>query len=121
MYQQGANAVYLSTKSDLKWTGQLSVQRAILAVRQYRSKYRESVEAFIEESVVRRELADNFCFYNLQQYDSMKGTNEWARKTLKDHAKDKREYLYSQEQLELARTHDDLWNASQVWLENTEK
>ena len=28
--------------------------------------------AFIEESVVRRELADNFCFYN-KHYDSIEG------------------------------------------------
>ena len=41
-------------------------------VRQYRSRYKESVEAFIEEAVVRRELADNFCYYN-KNYDSIEG------------------------------------------------
>lgn len=31
-----------------------------------------SVASFIEELVVRRELTDNFCFYN-KNYDSVKG------------------------------------------------
>lgn len=30
------------------------------------------MDAFIEEAVIRRELADNFCFYN-ENYDSLKG------------------------------------------------
>lgn len=42
------------------------------------------------------------------------GAYDWAKKTLKDHAKDKREYLYSKEQLENAKSHDLLWNAAQV-------
>ena len=33
---------------------------------------------------------------------------------LQDHAGDKREHVYTQEELEQARTHDDLWNAAQV-------
>ena len=44
-------------------------------VRQYRGRYKESVEAFIEEAVVRRELADNFCYYN-KHYDSIEGRIE---------------------------------------------
>ena len=95
-------------------SGQISVQRAILRVREFRSKAKDSVEAFIEEAVVRRELADNFCFYNQEHYDSIQGANDWAKKTLQDHAQDKREYLYTREQLEHGHTHDDLWNAAQV-------
>lgn len=94
--------------------GHISVQRAILRVREFRSKAKDSVEAFVEEAVVRRELADNFCFYNPDHYDSIKGTNAWAQKTLQDHAQDKREYLYTREQLENGDTHDDLWNSAQV-------
>ena len=56
----------------VSFSGQVSVQRCVLMVRQYRSRYKESVEAFIEESVVRRELADNFCYYN-KHYDSIEG------------------------------------------------
>lgn len=42
------------------------------------------------------------------------GANDWAQKTLKDHAKDPRPYVYTREQLEKAQTHDKLWNAAQV-------
>ncbi|EDO44191.1 predicted protein [Nematostella vectensis] len=103
----------LSNLSPWFHTGQISPQRAILRVRDFRSKFRESVESFIEECIIRRELSDNFCYYNNEKYDSIEGTNEWARKTLNDHAKDKREYLYARGKLEKAQTHDDLWNAAQ--------
>lgn len=53
--------------------GQISTQRAILEVQKHRSKYKESVEAFVEEAVVRRELAENFCYYN-ENYDSVQGS-----------------------------------------------
>ncbi|CAK9015387.1 unnamed protein product [Durusdinium trenchii] len=76
------------------------------------SSVQKGCEAFIEESVVRRELSDNFCFYN-DKYDSLEGAAAWAQQTLKDHAKDKREHLYTMEELEGGKTHDDLWNASQ--------
>ena len=58
---------------DLLSTGQISAQRCILMVRLYRSKYKEGVDAYIEETVIRRELADNFCFYN-KNYDNVEGT-----------------------------------------------
>ncbi|XP_060784352.1 deoxyribodipyrimidine photo-lyase-like [Neoarius graeffei] len=41
------------------------------------------------------------------------GAYDWAKKTLQDHAKDARPYLYTREQLENADTHDQLWNAAQ--------
>lgn len=47
-------------------------------------------------------------------FSKILGAYDWAKKTLKDHAKDKREYLYSKEQLENAKSHDPLWNAAQV-------
>lgn len=78
------------------------------------SSTKGSVDAFVEEALVRRELADNFCFYN-SKYDQIEGAHSWAQETLAIHAKDKREFLYSEEQLEKAQTHDNLWNAAQVW------
>ena len=71
-----------------------------------------SVTAIIEELIVRRELADNFCFYN-PQYDSVEGFPEWAQKTLAEHAHDPREFAYTKKQFEDAKTHDELWNAAQ--------
>jgi deoxyribodipyrimidine photo-lyase len=44
--------------------------------------------------VIRRELADNFCHY-CQSYDSLDACYDWARDTLRVHAADKREYLYT--------------------------
>ncbi len=67
---------------------------------------------FIEELVIRKELADNYCYYN-NDYDNFKGIPQWARKTLDEHRKDKRQYTYTIEQFEKAETHDELWNASQ--------
>jgi len=71
------------------------------------------VAGFIEELVVRRELSDNFCHYN-EKYDSLEGCAQWAQDSLKLHASDKRAHVYSLEQLEKAKTHDDLWNAAQL-------
>ena len=52
--------------------GQVSVQRAMLEVNPYRSKFKESVDGYIEEGIIRRELADNFCYYN-DDYDKISG------------------------------------------------
>ena len=97
--------------------GQLSAQRVALDI----SSSKEDIgdrSAFLEELIVRRELSDNFCFYN-PNYDSFEGFPEWAKKTLNAHRKDKRIYLYSLEELESALTHDDLWNASQTEMVKT--
>jgi len=73
----------------------------------------ESATALLEELVVRRELSDNFCFYN-PNYDRFAGFPEWARKTLDAHRTDRREHIYSLDNFENAGTHDDLWNAAQI-------
>ena len=52
------------------------------------------VDGFLEEAVVRRELSDNFCFYE-PNYDSLEACSDWAKKSLQEHAGDKREYTYS--------------------------
>ena len=44
----------------------------MLVVKQYKKKFSASVDGYIEEGVVRRELADNFCYYN-EHYDSIEG------------------------------------------------
>lgn len=72
----------------------------------------EDTLTFIEELVVRRELADNFCFYQ-PSYNQTSGFPAWAQRTLGKHATDPREYVYSYEDLENAKTHDAAWNAAQ--------
>ncbi|XP_053185587.1 CPD photolyase isoform X1 [Scomber japonicus] len=106
------NAPALSQLSPWIRFGHLSAHRVTLQVQQGGKSTGQPVASFIEELVVRRELTDNFCFYN-KKYDSIEGAYEWAQKTLKDHAKDKRPYLYTREQLENAKTHDKLWNGAQ--------
>ncbi|XP_040534599.1 deoxyribodipyrimidine photo-lyase isoform X2 [Gallus gallus] len=107
------NKAALSNLSPWFHFGQVSTQRAILEVQKHRRVYKESVDAFVEEAVVRRELAENFCYYN-ENYDSVRGAYDWAQSTLKLHAKDKRPFLYKLPQLEQATTHDPLWNAAQL-------
>ena len=70
------------------------MQRAVIYVKQHAKSQSESVASFVEEGVVRRELSDNFCHYNAN-YDKLEGASDWARKTLNDHKKDKREYVYT--------------------------
>jgi deoxyribodipyrimidine photo-lyase len=92
--------------------GQLSAQRIALEVRK-KIKDLDSRRAFLEELIVRRELSDNFCFYN-PHYDRFEGFPAWAQKTLNEHRRDTRKHLYNQEQFEKALTHDPLWNAAQM-------
>lgn len=94
--------------------GQISAQRIALEVLK-KIKDKENVTSFLEELIVRRELAENFCFYN-KNYDNIKSFPKWAQMSLERHLKDKREYIYNKNDLENAKTHDPLWNASQIEL-----
>ncbi|MGA7270271.1 MAG: deoxyribodipyrimidine photo-lyase, partial [Acidimicrobiia bacterium] len=75
-------------------------------------------EAFVEELVVRRELAHNYTWYR-PDYDTYDALPEWARTTLAEHATDPRPHLYSLSDLETARTHDRYWNAAMVEMRET--
>ncbi len=78
------------------------------------------IDSLIEEMVVRKELADNFCFYNLN-YDNLDSAPNWAKISLDTHRIDRREYLYSYKHLEASETHDPAWNAAQRELNMTGK
>ncbi|XP_064195063.1 CPD photolyase isoform X1 [Anguilla rostrata] len=106
------NSEALSQLSPWVHFGHLSAQRVVLQVQRSGASRAQSVPAFVEEMVVRRELADNFCYYN-KKYDQVEGAYDWARKTLQDHAGDPRPYVYTREELEKAQTNDNLWNAAQ--------
>jgi deoxyribodipyrimidine photo-lyase len=71
-----------------------------------------TVEAYLDQLITWRELGYNSCALT-DNYDQFESLPNWAQKTLADHAKDKRPYLYSLEQFESAKTHDRLWNAAQ--------
>ena len=72
----------------------------------------DNTDSFLEQCIIRRELSDNFCYYN-KQYDEFNGFPEWAKSSLNDHRKDIRDYIYSKEEFENSATHDHLWNAAQ--------
>lgn len=95
----------------LRW-GNISAQAVALLVQESDAP-KVDKDAFLEELIIRRELADNFCFYT-KDYASVAGAHAWAQKTIKEHAKDKREHLYSLSEFEAAKTHDPLWNAAQL-------
>lgn len=100
----------LSKLSPYLHFGQISAQRIALALNGLKDD--ESVASFLEELIVRRELSDNFCYYN-ENYDNFDGFHKWAKETLNQHRDDEREYLYELSEFENAETHDPLWNAAQ--------
>jgi deoxyribodipyrimidine photo-lyase len=99
--------------------GNISSQTIALQVKGQNSN-KESIDSFLEELIVRKELADNYCLYTLD-YDNFNGFHNWAQTSLNAHRSDHREYMYTQKQFELAETHDSLWNAAQLEMVNTGK
>ena len=91
--------------------GHIGPHTVALAV-QKSSAPRAAKEAFLEQLIVRRELAVNFVRFN-PDYDNFESGTAWAHKSLADHAGDPRK-IYSERQLENAQTHDPLWNAAQL-------
>jgi deoxyribodipyrimidine photo-lyase len=104
------NQNVLSNLSPYLHFGQIAAQRIALIINSLGNF--PSAESFLEELIVRKELSDNFCFYN-PNYDSFHGFPDWAKKTLEDHRQDEREFIYSLNEFEAANTHEDLWNAAQ--------
>ena len=114
-YEKGRNNPAEDGQSNLSpylHFGQISAQRVALTITKSDLAH-QTKTAFLEELIIRRELSDNFCFYN-PHYDSFEGFPEWSKKTLDDHRKDRRPYLYTVEEFETGQTHDELWNAAQM-------
>lgn len=93
--------------------GHVSFQRLAMAVKKL-NKHANGTAAYMEEGIVRRELSDNFCYYDPNRYDSIAAAYDWAQETLRVHASDPREYVYTVREFERGETHDDLWNAAQL-------
>lgn len=91
--------------------GQIGPHTVALAVNGAPAPARDR-EAFLEEIIVRRELAVNFVRYN-PRFRTLASIEPWARHTIDEHASDKRAHLYTERQLANAETHDPLWNAAQ--------
>ncbi|HNX90901.1 MAG TPA: deoxyribodipyrimidine photo-lyase [Candidatus Omnitrophota bacterium] len=99
--------------------GQISAQRIALEVLKSEANG-VAKDVFLEQLIIRRELSDNYCNY-CEDYDNSAGFPKWARKTLSEHRKDRRTYLYSLKEFEEGLTHDELWNAAELEMVKTGK
>lgn len=92
--------------------GQISPVEIALAVQQANVPH-EAQDAFLEQLIVRRELAMNFVWYTDDYDDYEAVVPRWARKSLALHSDDERSFEYDYEQFATAKTHDPYWNAAQ--------
>lgn len=72
----------------------------------------EHAEGFLDELITWRELGYNMCA-NRTDYDQYESLPDWAKDTIEEHADDERPHIYSLEEFEHAKTHDEVWNAAQ--------
>ena len=113
-YKNDISKNVLSGLSKYLNLGFISSQRVALEV--IKSGVKDiNKEIFLEELVVRKELADNFCLY-ANSFKDFSRISNWAKMSLNNHKFDIRPYIYSMEELENAKTYDTLWNATQIQL-----
>ena len=98
--------------------GQVSPVALALAVRASKAGDGEDRAAYLEELVVRRELAMNHVFYQ-PDYDDLGGVPDWCRKALDGAKGDERPHLYTREQFEAGETADRYWNAAMQEMRET--
>ena len=92
--------------------GHISALEVALAVRDYAEEHKLIADSFLEELIVRRELAFNFARFTPNP-ESLDVLPDWCKKTMAKHAADPRPFEYTPKQLEDAETYDELWNATQ--------
>jgi deoxyribodipyrimidine photo-lyase len=113
-YADDRNDPTLGVRSNLSpylHFGQISPLYVALRINKARGASLEAKAAFLEELIVRRELSVNFVVFN-EHYDSFRCLPDWAARTLQEHARDGRRFVYTAGELERARTHDPYWNAA---------
>lgn len=91
--------------------GQISPVEIAVKTERAKSGTTDDKEAFLEELIVRRELAVNFVSF-CADYDRYACLPDWALRTLEQHRGDPRPFRYTRRQLENAETHDEYWNAA---------
>jgi deoxyribodipyrimidine photo-lyase len=72
----------------------------------------DTAESFVDELVTWRELGYNWCWQR-SDYEDFESLPDWAKATLRAHATDPRQHLYSLEEFATGATHDPVWNAAQ--------
>lgn len=92
--------------------GNISALEVALAAKSYAEEHKLMHVEFLEELIVRRELAFNFARHTAEPR-TLRDLPDWARDTLRKHSRDRRQPTYTLRQFEEAATHDPLWNATQ--------
>lgn len=114
-YARDKNEPSLHATSDLSpylHYGHIGALEVALAVSERAAAHKLIAAEFLEELIVRRELAHNFARYS-PRLDSLEVLPDWARKSIDTHRGDVRDPVYTREEFDRAATHDDLWNATQ--------
>ncbi|MCX8096714.1 MAG: deoxyribodipyrimidine photo-lyase [Spirochaetes bacterium] len=111
-YRSDPTKDFQSNLSPYLHFGNISPVEIINEILKFYSFDDPNVQSYVNELVVWRELARNFVFYN-PNYNKYEGIPDWAKQTLEEHSRDEREYIYTLEDLENARTHDKYWNSAQ--------
>ncbi len=98
--------------------GMISPIWLLLELQKHAGPSSVDLQTYVEELLVRRELAINFVEFT-PNYDSYECLPDWAKETLGKHARDKRSPQYTASELENAETHDEYWNASMLEMKHT--
>jgi deoxyribodipyrimidine photo-lyase len=103
--------------------GPQTIALAVAEAAKGKPSMEKAKESFFNELIAWRELAVNFVKY-CPHYDAAECAEDWAKKSIAEHARDERERVYTLKQLEHAETYDELWNAAQIqmtrhgWMHN---
>jgi deoxyribodipyrimidine photo-lyase len=98
--------------------GHLSPRQIALEARKARDARavsEDACEGFLEQLLVRRGLAYNYARH-VREHTGWEPVPAWAKDSLAAHEADPRAWLATREDLEAARTPDELWNAAQLEL-----
>ncbi len=90
--------------------GNLSIHEVLLPARE--AGPAEQYARFQDQALTWRELSHNFCHFN-PKHRTPAAFPAWATRELRDHESDPRPQLYTLEDMEAARTGEELWNAAQ--------
>ncbi len=104
-YAQGRNEPSEHATSHLSpylHFGQISSLEIALAVRDYAHKHKLIADEYLEELIVRRELAFNYARF-VEDPGSLENLPDWCRQTMKKHESDKRDPTYSRETTDCGR------------------
>jgi deoxyribodipyrimidine photo-lyase len=92
--------------------GQISSLEIALASKEYAERHKLTASEYLEELIVRRELAFNYVRH-VENPQSLSNLPDWCQHNMKKHARDRRNPTYSSAQIERAETYDEVWNATQ--------